>query len=352
MTSLPPDVSRTVPETTISCSGMPMPRNWTDRRLRCSGPPAYVLDDRRGGDPIACDDDGSPLELLAAVNHHREVQPDLGVEDRRPDRGRAVDHREHGGRDEIGISHPARRIEVEMHGIGLPHRARVLADLLPADRVEDGLIRLTDGARVDWHRSGSSRPYGCAAARQFTHRTSIAAARLQPGRPAPPPRRGLEGEVAVLRSHAREVCVAALAAVRLRIAAVEELHGVCDDAHRLALLLFVGFPLAPVQAPVDSHAAAAPHVAGNGLRPGPEYRDVEVVGLLRPLTGGVFAGGIDRDSQDAHARAGRQCAQLRVTRQAAHDDHPVDAERHIDLLALGAIPRRRPYARPATVLAA
>src|SRR5205823_194188 len=124
---------------------------------------AYVLDARRRGDLIACDDDGSPLELLAAVNHHREVQPDLGIEDRRPDRGCAVDHREHGGRDEIGMSRRARRIEVEMHGVGLPHGPRVLTDLFAAHRVEDGLIRLTDSACVDWHRSGWWRRYGCAA---------------------------------------------------------------------------------------------------------------------------------------------------------------------------------------------
>src|SRR5262249_17524232 len=32
--------SRTVPLTTTSCSGTPMPRNCTESRLRCTGPPA------------------------------------------------------------------------------------------------------------------------------------------------------------------------------------------------------------------------------------------------------------------------------------------------------------------------
>ena len=47
-----------------------------------------------------------------------------------------VDDREHRRRDEVGVTGGAGRLEVEMQRVGLPHRGRVLADLLAPDRVE------------------------------------------------------------------------------------------------------------------------------------------------------------------------------------------------------------------------
>src|SRR5439155_5159599 len=88
-------------------------------------------------------------------DHHREVQPDVWVEDRRPDRGGAVDDREHWRCHNVGVSSCAGAIHIEMDRVGLAHGARVLLDLLPADRVQHGLVGLADCFCVDWHRSSS-----------------------------------------------------------------------------------------------------------------------------------------------------------------------------------------------------
>ena len=91
-------------------------------------------------DLVARHDGLAPLELLAAVDHHREVELDLGVEDRRPDRRGAVDDCEHRRRQQVRVAGRAGRLEVHAHGVGLADRARVLADLLAPDRVGDGLV--------------------------------------------------------------------------------------------------------------------------------------------------------------------------------------------------------------------
>ena len=62
--------------------------------------------------------------------------PTSGSNSAGPDRGRGVDDREHRRRDEVGVAGGARRLEVEVQRVGLPHRERVLADLLAPDRVE------------------------------------------------------------------------------------------------------------------------------------------------------------------------------------------------------------------------
>src|SRR6187399_1290758 len=49
---------------------------------------AEVLERRLGGDRVARADGLRPHELLAAVDHAHEVDADLRVEDRRPDRPR------------------------------------------------------------------------------------------------------------------------------------------------------------------------------------------------------------------------------------------------------------------------
>src|SRR6185437_10712273 len=208
-----------------------------------------------GGDFVARHDGLAPLELLAAVHHHREVELDLGVEDRGPDRRRAVDDREHRGREQVGVAGRASRIQVHAHGIALADRPRVLADLLAPDGVGHGLVGLADRFGVDRHRAAGV--YAHARAGGATAASPTRAARRRP--PEAPPA-GVTGERSegrrgpVARPHQR---------LRVRVALagrVHELDGVGDDADGLAFLLLGGLPLTPAEAAVHAHATAAAHV--------------------------------------------------------------------------------------------
>ena len=79
-----------------------------------------VLDRHRGVDLVAGDDQRTPPELLAAVDHHGEVDPDLRVEERRPDGGRAVDGGEHRRRDDVAVTEGARRLTSRWTGFVSP----------------------------------------------------------------------------------------------------------------------------------------------------------------------------------------------------------------------------------------
>src|SRR3954454_18710343 len=62
---------------------------------------AEVLEGRLGGDGVAGADRLAPDELLPTMDHAHEVDPDLRVEDRWPDRAGRVDDREHRRRDHV-----------------------------------------------------------------------------------------------------------------------------------------------------------------------------------------------------------------------------------------------------------
>src|SRR5262249_10801435 len=132
------------------------------------------------------------------------------------------------------------------------------------------------------------------------------------GRGIKPPGCLLEGDVVVCRARpgrgrreigrvARDVALrreaVAVAAATVTTTA-EELDGVGDDLHGLALARAVGrLPLAPVEAAVDRDAAALLQVLGAVLALRAPDRDVEVVGLVDPLAGRVLPTRVDRDAQ-------------------------------------------------------
>src|SRR4029077_7554485 len=89
-----------------------------------------VFDGGSRRDLIARDHQRAPLELLPAVHHQGEVELKLGIEDRRPHRGGALEDDEHWRSHDICITRLASGSHVEMDGIRLSHRARVLLDLL------------------------------------------------------------------------------------------------------------------------------------------------------------------------------------------------------------------------------
>src|SRR3954453_16292562 len=105
--------------------------------------------------------------------------------------------------------------------------------------------------------------------------------------------------------------VAGRAAVVTR--AREELHRIGDDVDRLALLAVVALPLAPLEAAVDRDGAALGEVAGAVLALRAPDGDVEVVGLVDPLTGRVvLAARVARDAQLADRGAARERAKLGI----------------------------------------
>src|SRR5205823_4633485 len=95
---------------------------------------------------------------------------------------------------------------------------------------------------------------------------------------------GVGGDVALRRPDAAGVAVPVpIASV---LAAAEELHVLRDDIDGLPLLpLHLVF--APVQAAVDRHRASPLQVLPAAIGLAAEHRDVEVVGLVLPLPGGV-----------------------------------------------------------------
>src|SRR3954451_1063904 len=171
---------------------------------------------------------------------------------------------------------------------------------------------------------------------------------------------GLERDVVVARGRARPTAGrggrevvrvdgdvrAGAEAVARRAAVVprarEELDGVGDDVDRLALVALL-LPLAPLEAAVDRDRAALGEVASAVLALRAPDGDVEVVGLVDPLTGRVvLAARVARNAQLAHRGAARQRAQLGIGREVAGDDHPVDVRRgHARTAPFGVARKRR-----------
>src|SRR4051794_22059129 len=116
-----------------------------------------LLDGQGRLDLVAGDDERAPPELLGAVEQLREVDADLGVEHRRAEGHAAVDDAEHRRRDNVAIPGRARRLEVDVERVLLPHRDRVLADLLAPDGVDARRIRLADRGGRDRHGADPTR---------------------------------------------------------------------------------------------------------------------------------------------------------------------------------------------------
>src|SRR3954469_3578820 len=92
------------------------------------------------------------------------------------------------------------------------------------------------------------------------------------------------------------------------VAAAEELHAVGDDAHALALVPLLALPLAPLEAAVDRDGAALGEVPGAVVALRAPDGDVEVVGLVDPLTGLVLAARVAGDAELADRGAAREGA--------------------------------------------
>jgi hypothetical protein len=86
------------------------------------------------------------------VHHAHEVEPDLGVEDRRRDRRTAVDDGEHRRSHHVAVAGGPRRLDVEVQRVRLPHGEGVLLDLLAADGVDDRRVALADRLGAYGHR--------------------------------------------------------------------------------------------------------------------------------------------------------------------------------------------------------
>src|SRR6185437_3985309 len=114
-------------------------------------------------------------------------------------------------------------------------------------------------------------------------------------------------------------------AVLSAIPGAQELDRIGNDIHRLALVALLVLPFPPFQAPVDGHRASLLEVLGAVLALRAPDRDVEVVGLVDPLTGLVTPACVHRDPKAAHRVAtARDVAQLRVAREVAREDDSVD----------------------------
>src|SRR5215213_10149526 len=139
--------------------------------------------------------------------------------------------------------------------------------------------------------------------------------------------RGLEvtgvGRDVALRGEAVAAAAVAVAGV---VTTTEELNGVGDDLHGVAVRAgLLVLPLAVLETTVDRDRTTLGAVLGDVLALGAPDRDVEEVGLVLPLTGGaVLATRVDREAQAAHGRARRQVAQLWVAGEVAGQDDPVD----------------------------
>ena len=97
----------------------------------------------------------APLELLAAVEHRGEVDPDLGIEDRRAHRGGAVDDGEHRRRDDVAEAGRRGGVSVVVDLRSRPDGVRELAHLLAPDLVGRRGPLLADRVGLHRHRRGS-----------------------------------------------------------------------------------------------------------------------------------------------------------------------------------------------------
>src|SRR5664279_601555 len=127
------------------------------------------------------------------------------------------------------------------------------------------------------------------------------------------------GTLAALRG-ARAVPAATLAAA---VAGADELDVVGHDRDGLTLLAVLRLPLAPAQPAFDGDLAALGEILRAALALCAEDVDVEVVGLVAPLSGGrVLDAIVDRNSETAHAGPAAGGAELAIAREMAdgHDD--------------------------------
>src|SRR3954452_5952543 len=154
----------------------------------------------------------------------------------------------------------------------------------------------------------------------------------------PPPPAGRRGEVVrVDRNVGLRGEAVATAARGGVVAAAEELHAVGDDVHALALVALLVLPLAPLEAAVDRDGAALGEVPGAVVALRAPDGDVEVVGLVDPLTGLVLAARVAGDAELADRGAAREGAKLGVRGEVACQHHSVDVRgRHWRLLLSGA----------------
>ena len=203
-------------------------------------------------------------------------------------------------------------------------------DLLPAERA-----RLAPSAAGRALAATASAVAGRAPPRCFATCSLLPARyvgiRTECRRPAPRGHRrllevpGVRGNVALRRE---------AATVLATLAGAEELDGIGNDIHRLALVALLVLPLAPLEPSVDRHRAALREVLGAVLALRAPDGDVEVVGLVDPLAGRVvLAAGVDRDPQAAHRGAARRAAELGVAGEVPGDHDPVDVGCcHVELL--------------------
>ena len=98
-------------------------------------------------DRVAGADGLAPDELLAAVDHHREVDAHLGVEPRAADGAPRVDDREHRRRGDVAEAGRLRLLAVEVDGVVLADRPGVLLDLLLAHLVLERRVGLARSRR-------------------------------------------------------------------------------------------------------------------------------------------------------------------------------------------------------------
>src|SRR5690348_11492900 len=92
-----------------------------------------------------------------------------------------------------------------------------------------------------------------------------------------------------------------------------------------ALAAVLRLPLAPLEPAVDRHRTALAQVLRAVLALGAPDLDVEVVGLLRPLTRGlVLVAAVHRQPQAAHAGAAGERGELRICGQVAGQDDAID----------------------------
>src|ERR1700729_580633 len=110
----------------------------------------------------------------------------------------------------------------------------------------------------------------------------------------------------------------------LTAATVEELDALGDDLDRLPFAALGGFPLVPIQAPVDGDATTTAHIAMDRLAGEPVEADVEEVGLLRILALGGLADGVASNAQLADIATRWERPQLWVAGQTADEHDTVD----------------------------
>src|SRR5262245_56444762 len=116
-------------------------------------------------------------------------------------------------------------------------------------------------------------------------------------------------------------------------AAAEELHGVGDHLDRLALGAVLRLPLAPLETAVDRDRTSLGEVLRAVFALGAPDRDVEVVGLLGPLTGGrILAACVHGEPEAADRHPARRVPELRVAGQVADEHDAIDAGHALLLL--------------------